>query len=207
MIRLLGRADSLNVRKVLWLADELGLPLEREDWGRGHRPTQDPGFLRWNPNGLVPVLRDGDFVLWESNAICRYLAARERRTDLLPADPGPRAQVEQWMDWQATAVSDASRVVFRGRVRGEPEYRAPAVLAQAEQAWHRLMGILDARLQETGAYVAGPDFTVADVVLGLATHRWFAIAAGRPELPGVAAYYARLSRRAAFRRHGCNGLP
>jgi glutathione S-transferase len=207
MIRLLGRADSLNVRKVLWLADELGLPIEREDWGRGYRSTGDPAFLRWNPNGLVPVLLDDDFALWESNAICRYLAAREGRIDLLPVDPRSRARVEQWMDWQATAVNDVSRHVFRGRVRRQPAYQDPEAMARAEQAWHRLMGILDSRLQETGAFVTGPVFTLADVVLGLATHRWFTIATGRPELPAVADYYERLSGRTAFLRHGRNGLP
>lgn len=63
MLKLLGKASSINVRKVLWTCQELGLTLEREDWGSGYRSTQEPAFLALNPNGLVPVLIDGARVL------------------------------------------------------------------------------------------------------------------------------------------------
>src|SRR5512138_3259760 len=101
MLQILGRPNSINVRKVLWLCEELALPYEHEpQWGTPDKPLRTPEFLALNPNALVPVIRDGAFVLWESNTICRYLAAREGRSDLLPTAPATRADVEKWMDWQ-----------------------------------------------------------------------------------------------------------
>ena len=110
MLRVLGKASSINVRKVLWTCQELGLTLEREDWGSGFRSTQEPAFLALNPNGLVPVLIDGERVLWESNTICRYLVGREGRRDLLPQEPGARAAVAEATKTAATAsaAADAS---------------------------------------------------------------------------------------------------
>ncbi len=99
MLQILGKATSINVRKVLWTCHELGVAYELEEWGSGHRPTDTPTFRALNPNAMVPVIRDGTFVLWESNAICRYLAAEHGRDDLLPSAPRERALVEQWMDW------------------------------------------------------------------------------------------------------------
>ena len=207
MLKILGRSTSINVRKVLWTCAELDLPYEQEAWGSGFRSTTTPEFLALNPNGLVPVIRDGDFVLWESNAICRYLAARERRHDLLPAEPAPRALVEQWMDWQATELNDAWRYAFMGLVRKSPAHADPAAIAASVVRWNRQMGILDARLAKTGAYVAGDTFTLADVGVGLSTHRWFMTPIERAALPAVEAYYERLTERPGFRQHGRNGIP
>lgn len=207
MIKVLGRPNSINVRKVLWLCDELGLAIEREDWGREYRSTDDPAFRALNPNGQVPVLVDDDFVLWESNTICRYLAARERRTDLLPQAPQERARVEQWMDWQATDLNGAWRYAFYALGRNSPAHTDPAAIAASIASWNTLMTRLDAQLARTGAYVTGAGFTLADIVLGLSAHRWLALPIERPALPAVAAYYELLTQRAAFRRHGRNGLP
>ncbi|MEI7431468.1 MAG: glutathione S-transferase N-terminal domain-containing protein, partial [Betaproteobacteria bacterium] len=102
MLKILGRSSSINVRKVLWLCAELDLPFEQENWGAGFRSTAEPEFLALNPGGLIPVVCDDDFVLWESNAICRYLAAKQGRNDLLPDDLENKARVEQWMDWMST---------------------------------------------------------------------------------------------------------
>jgi len=207
MLKLLGKPSSINVRKVLWLCAELPLEIEHEAWGSGFRPTQTPEFLALNPNALVPVIRDGEFVLWESNTICRYLAGREGRVDLLPTAPAARARVEQWMDWQATDLNTAWRYAFMALVRESPAHRDAAAIAASVAAWNRLMGLLDAQLSETGAYAAGPTFTLADIVLGLSTHRWFATPFERPVLPAVQAYYDRLSERPAFLAHGRNGTP
>lgn len=213
-LRILGKAASINVRKVLWACDELGLAIEREDWGSGFQPTDTPAFLALNPNAMVPVLveRDdtgaaADFVLWESNAICRYLAARAGRTDLLGATPQERARVEQWMDWQATELNNSWRYVFMSRVRRSPAHQDPGALRAGEAGWARHMQILDGQLSRTGAYAAGPAFTLADVVLGLSAQRWFMTPLPRPELPAVQAWFGRLQQRPAFRRHGDNGLP
>lgn len=101
MLKILGKSPSINVRKVLWACHELGLDYEQEQFGSGFQSTQTAEFKALNPNAMVPVVLDGEFVLWESNVICRYLAAREGREDLLSSDPKRRALTEQWMDWQA----------------------------------------------------------------------------------------------------------
>ena len=109
MLHVLGRPNSINVRKVLWLCAELELTHQHEPWGVADMPLRSADFLALNPNALVPVIRDGDFVLWESNSICRYLANQQPRGTLLPHEPRARAQVEQWMDWQATELNTAWR--------------------------------------------------------------------------------------------------
>jgi glutathione S-transferase len=195
MLRILGQLRSINVRKVLCTCAELGLSFEREDWGAGFRSPQDPAFLALNPNGLVPVLIDGDFVLWESNTISRYLAAREQRVDLLPTDLQDRARVEQWMDWQATELNNAWMYAFVGLVRGNPAYQDATRIAASISAWNRQMQLLNQQLIKAGGFVVGPGFTLADVGIGLATHRWFQSPIERPVLDAVAAYYAQLRTR------------
>jgi glutathione S-transferase len=207
MLKVLGRSTSINVRKVLWLGAELGLAIEHEAWGSGFRPTQTPEFLALNPNGLVPVLRDGELVLWESNTICRYLAGREGRGDLLPEAPAARARVEQWMDWQATELNTAWRHAFMGLVRGSAAHQDRDAIAASVAEWNRLMRMLDAQLERTGAHVAGADFTLADIVLGLSANRWRMTPMPRPELPAVQAWFERLCARPAFVVHGHNGTP
>jgi glutathione S-transferase len=199
MIQLLGKPTSINVRKVLWLAAELQLPLE-------HDPAPaDVAAL--NPNALVPVLVDGSFVLWESNTICRYLAGRERAFDLLPAEPAARAGVEQWMDWQATDLNSAWRYAFMALVRRSPDHADAQAIDASIGEWNRLMTLLDGRLAQTGAYAAGARFTLADIVLGLSAHRWRMTPMARPELPALEAWFERLRERPAFRQFGANGTP
>ena len=207
-LEILGRASSINVRKVLWTCEELQLPYTLAEWGAGPLSLQDPAFLALNPNALVPVIRDGGVVLWESNTICRYLAAKAGRTDLLPSEALARAQVEKWMDWQATELNNAWRDAFMGLVRRHPGFADPSRIDASVQAWNRKMALLDDALRAGGGYLAGGQLTLADVVAGLSTHRWFMTPiADRPVLTEVQAYYDRLSERPAFRRHGRNGLP
>jgi|SRR5579862_207062 len=207
MLEILGRSSSINVRKVLWLCAEIEQPCRQEQWGTGFRSTNTPEFLALNPNGLVPVIRDGPFVLWESNTICRYLASKHGRDDLLPREAGSRAIVEQWMDWQATELNDAWRYAFMRLVRKSPKHGDPLAIADSIEQWNRHMTMLDAQLRHTGAYVASTTFTLADIGIGLATHRWFATPMDRPALPAVETYYERLSDRAAFRAFARNGPP
>lgn len=207
MIRILGKASSINVRKVLWACDEIGMEYEREDWGTGFRDTHVPAFLRLNSNGLVPVVIIDGTALWESNTILRYLASVSGRHDLLPADPGARAQIEKWMDWQATEFNNAWRYAFQALVRENPAFSDPAQLAASVSDWSRHVAMLDAVLTSS-RFVAGDAFTLADIPIGLAVNRWFAAPVpDRPEFPAAAAYYERLSTRPAFLRHGRNGLP
>ena len=207
MLTVLGRANSINVRKVLWTCEEIGLDYAQEDWGGEHRSTRTPDFLALNPNGLVPVLRDGDAVLWESNTIIRYLAAKHGREDLLPAEPLARARVEQWLDWQATESNNAWRYAFQALVRKHPDYADPGEVQKSAKRWADTTAILEAQLEKAGGYVAGPDFTLADIGVGLAVNRWFLTPIERPDFPAVAAYYDRLGDRPGFRKYGCNGEP
>ena len=207
MLEVLGRTSSINVRKVLWTCDELALPFGREDWGLGFRSTQAPEFLARNPNGMVPVIVDEGFVLWESNTICRYLAARHGRADLLPLDAQGRARVEQWMDWQAGELNGAWRYAFMALVRQSSAHRDAAAIEASRDSWNRLMQLLEAQLVRTGAYAAGAAFTLADIVLGLAVHRWLMTPIVRPQLPAVAAYVERLRQRPAFHRYASKDNP
>lgn len=200
MVRILGKASSINVRKVLWTATELGVAFEREDWGSGFRSTQDPAFLALNPNAMVPVLVDGDAVLWESNTICRYLATRYGDGKMLPREATIRAYVEQWMDWQATELNNAWRYAFMGLVRGSAAHQDAGLIAASVDGWNRHMGILERQLEKSGAYVAGSRFSLADIVLGLSAHRWRKTPMdGRPDYPAVAAWMGRLEARPAAR--------
>lgn len=207
MLKILGRPNSINVRKVLWTCVEMQLPYELELWGAGVRDPHEAEFLAHNPNAMVPVIIDEGFVLWESNTICRYLATRHQATALLPAEAQARARVEQWMDWQATELNTAWRYPFMALVRKSAAHQDPALLAAGIAAWSRQMQILDGQLQRTGAYVAGEAFTLADVVIGLSVQRWFMTPIERPVLPAVEAYFERLSAREGFRLHGRNGMP
>jgi glutathione S-transferase len=207
MLKILGKPISINVRKVLWLCEELALPYEHEAWGAGHRDTQVPEFLALNPNALVPVVVDGDAVLWESNTICRYLASKHGRDDLLPDDVLARARVEQWMDWQAGELNNSWRYAFMGLVRRSDAHQDAGAIEASAAAWNRHMAILEGQLAKSGDFVAGATFTLADIVLGLSVNRWFMTPIARPELPHVQAYYDRLATRAGFLRHGRNGTP
>lgn len=208
MLTLLGRRNAYNVRKVLWLLDELGLEFAQEDWGRGHRPTDAPEFRALNPLGTVPVLRDGDAVLRESHVILRYLAAREGADHLLPAAPLARARVEQWMDWVAYEMTQPMRGAYLGGELGLAPWNEPWFVARGRADWAERMAVLDRALSAGGPWLAGPAFTLADIPAGFIVHRWFAMrGVERGPLPALEAYYARLSERPAYLRHIRNGLP
>ena len=192
-LKVLGRATSINVRKVLWTCAELDLPFEHVE--------SDARLLARNPNAKIPVIQDGDFVLWESNAICRYLAGKQPRATLLPQDPKLRAQVEQWMDWQATELNPSWSYAFLALVRKHPEYTQAREIAASIANWHRHMRMLDEHFAHGGQFITGEFFTLADVLLGLSTHRWLLSPIERPHLDAVHGYYQRLSVRPAFRAH------
>lgn len=197
MLRILGKASSINVRKVLWTCDELGL---------AYRHSESGSELAANPNGLVPVIVDDDFVLWESNTIIRYLAGKMAAETLLPRDPQRRAEVEKWIDWQASDFNSAWRYAFSAIARRNPAFDDPRQIEASKREWARMVGIVEGRLAATGAYIAGDRFTLADIPIGLSVNRWFMTAMARPSFPAVAAYYERLSARPAFLRHGRNGI-
>ena len=207
MLRILGKASSINVRKVLWTCAELDLPFEREEWGSGFQSTRSAEFLALNPNGMVPVMRDGDFTLWESNSIIRYLATRYGDGSLYPAEARARARVDQWIDWQASDLNRAWSYAFMSLVRLSPAHQDSQAIEASCAEWSRYMQILDRQLEATGGYVAGSRFSLADIPVGLSVNRWFHTPFERPPLAAVSDYYARLSERPGFCLYGNNGMP
>lgn len=208
MLRVLGKSSSINVRKVLWTCEEIGIPFEREDWGTGFRDTHSTEFIGINPHALVPVIIDEGFVLRESNTIVRYLAARYGAPELLPPSHRERALVEQWMDWQATDLNQSWSYAFQSLVRKNPLFCDATQVIASTREWHRNVTLLDAHLQRRGPYVAGDGFTVADIPIGLSVNRWLMTPLeARPVLRAVSAYFDRLCERPAFMRHGRNGTP
>ncbi len=205
MLKIHGYAGSINVRKVLWTCVELDLAFERIDWGGGTRPVTDPEFRTLNPISMIPVLEDAGQLFWESNSIVRYLAAREGRHDLLPADPAGRAQIEKWMDWQVSDFNNSWRYVFQSLVRKNPNFQDEK---QINASWNQFCSwieILDRELTKTGAYIAGPNFTCADIVIGLSIHRWKSIPLNRPDFASVSRYYDLLCERKGFQTYGRDG--
>ncbi|MCR8718625.1 glutathione S-transferase [Pseudomonas syringae] len=207
MLKILGKASSINVRKVLWTCAELGIPFERQDWGSGFRETNTPEFTALNPNAMVPVIDDDGFVLWESNTIIRYLANRNSALHLYPAEAIARARVDQWIDWQATDLNKSWGYAFMSLVRQCAAHQDPDALAAGCRQWTRHMAILDRQLDTTGACVSGSEFSLADIPIGLSVSRWFETPLAHSDFPAVNAYYERLSERSGYRLHGRNGTP
>jgi glutathione S-transferase len=207
MLKIYGYAQSINVRKVLWACEELGLAFERVDWGGAFRSTSAPEFRALNPVGMVPVIDDDGTVVWESNVVVRYLAASRGRTDLLPGAPAARARVEQWMDWQASDFNNSWRVCFQALVRRNPAFQDKGAIDASIDLFNRLVGVIDAELARTGGYIAGTSFTVADIVIGLSLHRWQSVPMPRPAYANVDRYLGRLLERPAFVRYGRDSGP
>jgi len=209
-LKILGRANSFNVRKVLWVCDEIGIDYRREDFGRGFAPTNTPDFLKLNPTGQVPVVIEGDRVMRESNTIVRYLAAKHGATDLYPEDAGERQAIEQWMDWVAYDITHALRGAFLGGQLKEAPYDHPWYVEQGQKELVHVLGLLNQHLTDRGPYVMGDRFTIADIPVGLVVNRWFSLthpSLKRPDYRALADYYELMTERPAFRRHGRNGLP
>ncbi len=176
MFTIYGRPNSSNVRKVLWLCEEIGQTgYERVDYGRGFKPIDSPEYVALNPNMVVPTLVDGDFVLWESNAILRYLATRHGPEEIYPKDPAVRAKVEMWLDWQLTTLLTGVRLLFQGLHVKDPAHTAPEQLESAGKLATCSMEILDANLAVPGGYVAGDTLTIADCAIGMFVHRWYTL--------------------------------
>lgn len=207
MLKIYGRPNSLNVRKVLWLCEEIGQAYERTDWGRDHRPTTEPEFMKVSIFGVVPVVDDDGFILRESNTIARYLCTKHRRADLYPTEIKARAIVEQWMDYANTDLGSGMRPVFQGKVLGIKPHSIPEIIAWGAADWNKQMTRLDAHLGKGEPYLAGTAFTLADIPAGLMVHRWMVLDFDKPRLAALQAYYDRLCQRPAFRLHGCNGMP
>lgn len=199
MLRIWGRANSVNVQKVLWCCHELGLDYERIDAGMHYGRTQDADYLAMNPNARVPTLAHGDFVLWESNSIMRYLVLQfAPDSTLYPNTPAVRGGLERWLDWSLSTLQPAERPVFWGLVRTPPDQRDMAALQSATDAVAQLWQMLDAHLANR-SFAEGEQFTLADITLGAYARRWFGVESVRkPALPNLERWYAGLSQRSGF---------
>ena len=195
-LKIWGRMSSINVKKVVWTAQELGLEFQRNEAGGQFGLVRTPEYLRLNPNALVPVMEDGDFVLWESNVIVRYLCAKHSPGQLYPSDLRERFEAERWMDWQQTTFNPASRQGFWQLIRTAPEKRNAQAIRDSNAAVEALLATLDAQLGHH-AFVAGDHFTMADMALGCEAHRWFGLPQPRKSWPNVERWYQGLRARHA----------
>lgn len=202
MLKIWGRASSVNVQKVLWAADELGQPYERIDVGGKFGGNDTPAYRAMNPNGLIPVLQDSDGSLhWESNSVVRYLAARydSAGRGLWLADPVQRSLADRWMDWASSLLGEPMRVLFWGFVR-DPVQADLNAMARAEDQAADLWARLDARLASQ-AFVAGDRLTIGDIPAACQLQRWLSFPITRPHLPNLLAWHGRLTERPGYRAH------
>ena len=198
MLKIWGRISSINVKKVVWAAQELGLAFERTDTGGAFGLTKTPEALRRNPNALVPVLDDDGFVLWESNVMVRYLCKKHSLGHLYPSDLHTQFEAERWMDWQQTTFNPAGRNAFWQLVRTSPEQRDLNLIAQSVAKTEPLLDTLEQHLACT-PFMAGGEFTMADIPLACEIHRWWGLPRQHPSYPHIERWYAQLQARTGAR--------
>lgn len=199
MLTVWGRRSSFNLQKVMWLVGELGLPHRHIQAGGDFGLKDTPEFLGMNPHGRVPVIDDDGVIVWESQTILRYLAAKYGRGRFWSDDPAERSHAERWMDWsQATLQPDFLNGVFWGFYR-MPEANLPAI-ARKVAACSRHFGLLD-RILADRPFLCGDNLTLADIPAGTSLYRYFEIDIERPSVPHVEAWYRRLQQRPAYREH------
>jgi len=199
VLKIWGRLSSVNVQKVVWCADELGLTCERTDAGGTFGIVNTPEYLAMNPNGLVPVIGDEGFILYESNAIVRYLAAKHGDEKFWPKDLQARADVDRWMEWQSTGYTPAMLVAFWQLVRTPPEKRNLAAVEESRTKSERPSAVLNRHLADR-EFITGSSFTPADIVVGCAAHRWLNLPLMREPSPNVERWYEALKKRPGARQ-------
>jgi glutathione S-transferase len=201
MLKIWGRRTSSNVQKVLWAADELCLPYEQIDVGGAFGGLDTPEFAAINPMRMIPVIDDSGFILWESNAVVRYLAETYGRGSLASQDRKAFARADQWMDWNATSIQpDIITTVFWGLIRTPSTQRnGQAIEAAVKRAGERLT-VLDGHLKDR-PYIGGVTLSMADIPIGSLMYRYFTMPIARPSLPHVEAWYARLAARPAYAKN------
>ena len=201
MIKVWGRNNSSNVQKVMWAIGEIGLPHERIDVGGAFGKNREPAYLAMNPNGLVPTLEEEDgFLLWESNTIVRYLAAKQKAGGLEPADLRTRALASKWMDWQLVVAGRAIFACFWGLIRTPADKRDHAAIEESKKKTTAAMTIMDQQLAKT-RYLAGDDFSYGDIPVGIIAYRYRQLVPERPALANFERWYGAISSRPAFKDH------
>ncbi|CAM3269222.1 MULTISPECIES: glutathione S-transferase family protein [Yersinia] len=199
MLTVWGRNNSTNVKKVLWCLEDLGIEYQQIDAGGKFGKLDDPNYRSLNPNGLIPCLQDGDFILWESNTIVRYIALKYgEKSTLYLADIQQRASAEKWMDW-AQALAAPFKAAFVGLVRTPPEQQDKQKIQQGIKEWDALMGIANGELEKQ-PYLSGQHFGVGDIPLGCIAYAWFNLPIERSHHPHLARWYQQISQRPAFKQ-------
>ncbi|MBI1993630.1 MAG: glutathione S-transferase [Deltaproteobacteria bacterium] len=199
-IKIWGRRDSSNVQKVLWCCGELGIAFDRIDIGGKFGGNKEKPYLDRNPNGLVPTIEDGSFVLWESNSIMRYLVDKYGPGKLLPSTPEGRADANRWMDWQLSTFNPAIVPLFWGLIRYPEEKRDKAAIEASLQKTIKAWEIVDDQLAEA-SYLAGNEFSIGDIPLGVWVYRWYNLPISRPDFKNLKGWYERLCRREPYKTH------
>ena len=197
MLRIWGRVNSVNVKKVMWCIGELGIPFERIDAGMEHGVVGSPDYQAMNPNARVPTIDDDGFVLWESNAIVRYLSLKYSLGKLCPEDQRQRADSDRWMDWSTAQLAPTFREVFWGTVRTAPEKRDLALIEKNRAATANTLDIVDRQLGKA-PFIAGDRLTIGDIPLGCYVNLWMRMPIERPAHPNLNAWHKRLLERPAF---------
>jgi glutathione S-transferase len=200
-LKIWGRANSVNVQKVLWCLAELDLPYERIDAGMAFGRNHDPDYLAINPNARVPTLVDGDYVLWESNSVMRYLAmAYGKGSTIYPEAPRRRAGVDRWLDWTLSTIQPVDRPVFWALVRTPLAQRDMVAIQKDVDAEAVVWKIADAQLA-TRRFIEGDDFTLADIAIGAYARRWLGVeGVSKPRFPNLDRWFAQFSERPGFKK-------
>jgi len=197
MLKIWGRNNSVNVQKVLWCCEEMGMKYERIDAGGQFGVVNTPQYRALNPNGLVPTVEDGPFVLWESNSIVRYLTAKHSPGKLWPEELKTRAVADKWMDFMLTTFWPAFRPLFWNIVRTPIDQRDPQAMEESRLKTAEVLGYLDAHLKNR-TYIAGDDLTMGDIPMGCGVWRWYGLQFERPELPNLQRWFDNLRQRPAY---------
>lgn len=200
MLKIWGRINSINVMKVLWACDELGLRYERTDAGMAHGVVNSLEYKAMNPNSRVPTIDDNGFILWESNTIVRYLATQNPTSALISHAIQGRADAERWMDWCTSALQPPMTPLFWQLVRTPTEKREPATIKAAHEDTVKMFEIANAHLAGR-KFMLGDKLSVADIPLGCFTHRYMALPVEHPKMPHLEAWYARLKERPGYVKH------
>lgn len=197
MLKVWGRRNSINVMKVLWVCDELTLDIERIDAGLQYGIVNTPEYAAMNPDRRIPTIDDDGTILFESNVICRYLATKHRREDLMPSDHAQRFSIERWMDWASFSISQGMTPLFWQLVRTPEDKRSAATIANAIVESERCMRIINDQVGKTG-FMHGDHFTLADVPAASFVHRWINLPIEHAALPALEDYYRRMLTRSAY---------
>jgi glutathione S-transferase len=200
MIKIWGRTDSSNVQKVLWCCGELGLQFDRVDLGGKFGGNKEQAYLDMNPNGLVPTIQDGNFILWESNSIMRYLVEKYGDGKLLPNTAEGRAGANRWMDWQLSVLNPSIVPLFWTLIRTPQDKRDPKVVQSALEKTTAAWQMVDNHLGKN-RYLGGEEFSIGDIPAGVWLHRWFSLPIERPKLDNLSSWYERLRQRPPYQKH------